>query len=122
MASKSPANPGKMPEHSSKLNTPTSAAASVASAYQPKGPKLPALDGLNWLLHLHYTRKDFKTCKELVKEQLNATNGMCEYALYVHGLIMRQEGRIQESLELFQSCSVLNPANTLNLKQVARSL
>jgi Bardet-Biedl syndrome 4 protein len=35
---------------------------------------------------------------------------------------MRQEGRIQESLELFQSCSVLNPANNLNLKQVARSL
>ena len=35
---------------------------------------------------------------------------------------MRQEGRIQESLELFQSCAVLNPANVLNLKQVARSL
>lgn len=35
---------------------------------------------------------------------------------------MRQEGRIQESLELFQSCSALNPANVMNLKQVARSL
>lgn len=35
---------------------------------------------------------------------------------------MRQEGRIQESLELFQSCAVLNPTNILNLKQVARSL
>lgn len=35
---------------------------------------------------------------------------------------MRQEGRIQESLELFQSCSVINPANVLNLKQIARSL
>ena len=38
------------------------------------------------------------------------------------GLIMRQEGRIQESLELFQTCAVLNPANILNLKQIARSL
>ena len=35
---------------------------------------------------------------------------------------MRQEGRIQESLELFQTCAVLNPANILNLKQIARSL
>jgi Bardet-Biedl syndrome 4 protein len=35
---------------------------------------------------------------------------------------MRQEGRIQESLDLFQSCAVLNPTNVQNLKQVARSL
>ncbi|CAF0853209.1 unnamed protein product [Brachionus calyciflorus] len=89
---------------------------------QDKVPKLPSLEGLNWLLHLYYVRKDFKACKDLIKEQMTLTNGMCEYALYVHALIMRQEGRIQESLELFQSCSVLNPANVLNLKQVARSL
>jgi Bardet-Biedl syndrome 4 protein len=107
------------------------------------------LEGLNWLLHLYYVRNDFKACKEVIKEQLTTTNGMCEYALYVQGdkqimisnffnpihlyllfflyayikaLIMRQEGRIQESLELFQSCAVLNPSNILNLKQVARSL
>ena len=35
---------------------------------------------------------------------------------------MRQEGRIQESLELFQTCTLLNPTNSENLKQVARSL
>ena len=85
-------------------------------------PKLPSLEGLNWLLHLYYIRKDFKSCKEVIKEQLNVTNGMCEYATYVQALIMRQEGRIQESLELFQTCSVINPSNILNLKQVARSL
>ncbi len=96
-------------------------------------------------MHLYYVRNDFKACKEVIKEQLTTTNGMCEYALYVQGkilikipiniefqaftvfkiskaLIMRQEGRIQESLELFQSCAVLNPTNILNLKQVARSL
>jgi Bardet-Biedl syndrome 4 protein len=93
-------------------------------------------------LHLYYVRKDFKLCKDVIREQLNTTNGMCEYALYIQGsysfndlnldifilsfktkaLIMRQEGRIHESLEFFQSCAVLNPSNILNLKQVARSL
>lgn len=48
-------------------------------------PKLPSLDGLNWLLHLYYTRKDFKACKDLIKHQLSQTNGMCEYALYIQG-------------------------------------
>ncbi len=60
-------------------------AAIAAAASNAKGPKLPSLDGLNWLLHLHYTRKDFKACKEIIKEQLSSSNGMCEYALYVHG-------------------------------------
>ena len=53
----------------------------------PKGPKLPTLDGLNWLLHVFYTRKDFKACKDLIKDQLGQTNGMCEYALYIQGSI-----------------------------------
>lgn len=37
-------------------------------------------------------------------------------------LILRLEGKIQESLELFQSCAILNPSSSDNLKQVARSL
>ncbi|XP_053128193.1 Bardet-Biedl syndrome 4 protein isoform X2 [Hemicordylus capensis] len=47
---------------------------------------------------------------------------MCEYAIYVQALIFRLEGKIQESLELFQSCAILSPRSTDNLKQVARSL
>ena len=37
-------------------------------------------------------------------------------------LILRLEGKIQESLELFQTCALLNPSSAENLKQVARSL
>ena len=37
-------------------------------------------------------------------------------------LILRLEGKIQQSLELFQSCAILNPSSADNLKQVARSL
>ena len=39
----------------------------------------------NWLIHLHYVRKEFDTCKSLVREQLSEAGGMCEYAVYVQG-------------------------------------
>ena len=38
------------------------------------------------------------------------------------GLILRQEGKIQESLEQFQVCNILNPNSADNIKQMARSL
>uniref|UniRef100_A0A671PWA2 Bardet-Biedl syndrome 4 protein-like n=1 Tax=Sinocyclocheilus anshuiensis TaxID=1608454 RepID=A0A671PWA2_9TELE len=85
-------------------------------------PELPILERRNWLIHLHYIRKDYETCKAVIKEQLHETQGMCEYAVYVQALIMRLEGKIQQSLELFQSCAILNPKSSDNLKQVARSL
>lgn len=64
----------------------------------------------------------FQTIQALIKERLSESNGQCEYALYVQALILRQEGRIQESLECFQTCSLINAQNPNNLKQVARSL
>ncbi|XP_072484523.1 BBSome complex member BBS4 isoform X2 [Notamacropus eugenii] len=87
-----------------------------------KAPEFPIVEKQNWLIHLHYIRKDYAACKALIKEQLQETQGLCEYAIYVQALIYRLEGNIQESLELFQSCAVLNPQNADNLKQVARSL
>lgn len=86
-----------------------------------KAPDLPTLERRNWLIHLHFSRKEYETCKAIIKEQLDETQGMCEYALYVQALIFRHEGKIQESLELFQTCSILNTSAD-NLKQVARSL
>ncbi|XP_036592174.1 Bardet-Biedl syndrome 4 protein isoform X4 [Trichosurus vulpecula] len=85
-------------------------------------PEFPIVEKQNWLIHLHYIRKDYAACKALIKEQLKETQGLCEYAIYVQALLYRLEGNIQESLELFQSCAVLNPQNADNLKQVARSL
>ncbi|XP_030831314.1 Bardet-Biedl syndrome 4 protein isoform X2 [Strongylocentrotus purpuratus] len=87
-----------------------------------KAPELPVFERRNWLIHLHYVRKEFDNSKALIKEQLQESNGLCEYALYVQALILRQEGRIQESLECFQTCSLINAQNPDNLKQVARSL
>ncbi|NXY76996.1 BBS4 protein, partial [Glareola pratincola] len=85
-------------------------------------PELPSLERKNWLIYLLYVRRDYEECKAVIKEQLQESHGLCEYAVYVQALIFRLEGKIQESLELFQTCSILNPRSADNLKQVARSL
>ncbi|XP_068597902.1 Bardet-Biedl syndrome 4 protein [Brachionichthys hirsutus] len=103
-------------------NTTLSVATEARKRRAPKAPELPIVERRNWLIHQHYVRKDYDVCKAIIKEQLQETNGVCEYAIYVQALILRLEGKIQPSLELFQSCAILNPNSTDNLKQVARSL
>ncbi|NXN90980.1 BBS4 protein, partial [Rhinopomastus cyanomelas] len=85
-------------------------------------PEIPILERKNWLIYLLYVHRDYDECKAVIKEQLQESHGLCEYAVYVQGLLFRLEGKIQESLELFQTCSILNPRSADNLKQVARSL
>ncbi|KAK7808029.1 hypothetical protein U0070_022682 [Myodes glareolus] len=94
----------------------------IASVPNDSSPEFPIVEKQNWLIHLHYIRKDYEACKAVIKEQLQETQGLCEYAIYVQALIFRLEGNIQESLELFQTCAVLSPQCADNLKQVARSL
>ncbi|XP_029431669.1 Bardet-Biedl syndrome 4 protein isoform X2 [Rhinatrema bivittatum] len=112
----------KMAEEKTPTVPPFSGAAEPRKSRLTKAPELPILERRNWLIHLHYIRKDYETCKAIIKEQLQETKGMCEYAVYVQALIFRLEGKIQESLELFQTCAILSPQNADNLKQVARSL
>ena len=116
--------------------------------YKFPAPELHAVEGRNWLLHRHYTRKEFGICKILIQEELERTQGKHEYANYIQvainniwrkkifldqncqclmyiysqGLVLRQEGKIQESLECFRMCHNLNPKSVDNIKQVARSL
>ncbi|OPJ70001.1 Bardet-Biedl syndrome 4 protein [Patagioenas fasciata monilis] len=87
-----------------------------------KAPELPIPERKNWLIYLLYVHRDYEECKAVIKEQLQESQGLCEYAVYVQALIFRLEGKIQESLELFQTCSIMNPRSADNLKQVARSL
>lgn len=87
-----------------------------------KAPDIPIYERKNWLIHLHYIRKDFETCKVLIRELLDETDDMCEYGLYILGLIYRQEGDVQMSLEQFRKAVHLNPNNASSMKQAARSL
>jgi Bardet-Biedl syndrome 4 protein len=76
----------------------------------------------NWLIYELYSHRRFEECERLVEEQLRAARGASEYALYVKGLLRRQQGAISESLLLFQAAACLNPRSVTNLKQVGRSL
>uniref|UniRef100_W5NCP5 Bardet-Biedl syndrome 4 n=1 Tax=Lepisosteus oculatus TaxID=7918 RepID=W5NCP5_LEPOC len=111
-----------MAEEKAQTNPQLPVGTEIKKTRPKKAPELPILERRNWLIHLHYIRKDYETCKAIIKEQLQETQGMCEYAIYVQALILRLEGKIQQSLELFQSCAILNPRSADNLKQVARSL
>ena len=73
-------------------------------------------------IHLKYVQQDFVECHRLIEEQLRLCSGQSEYPLYIKGLILRQQGRIDESLLSFQAALCLNPTNVNNLKQVGRSL
>ncbi|XP_076165097.1 Bardet-Biedl syndrome 4 [Ptiloglossa arizonensis] len=87
-----------------------------------KAPEIPAIESNNWLLHRHYTRHEYKTCKILIDQELSRSNGHNEYANYLKGLILRREGRIQDSLDCFQTAYNVNSTNVNNVKQIAKSL
>lgn len=76
----------------------------------------------NWHVHRLYLRGEFKECLRVIEDVLRAHQGLSEYPLYIKALILRHSGRIQESLQLFQAATCLNPDNKENLKQVGRSL
>nr|XP_054096448.1 Bardet-Biedl syndrome 4 protein isoform X6 [Callithrix jacchus] len=58
-------------------------AASTSQIAGITAPEFPILEKQNWLIHLHYIRKDYEACKAVIKEQLQETQGLCEYAIYV---------------------------------------
>lgn len=79
-------------------------------------------DRVNWLIHLLNTRGEHKECLRLVESQLQSCDGLCEYPIYIKGLVLRQRGQVQEALELFQSAAVLDPASQDTLRQIGRCL
>ncbi|KAL2725763.1 Bardet-Biedl syndrome 4 protein [Vespula maculifrons] len=83
---------------------------------------LPSIEIRNWLLHRHYTRREYRICKILIEEELTKSNGHNEYANYLKGLILRKEGKVQDSLDSFQAAYKVNSSNVNNVKQIAKSL
>lgn len=113
-------------------------------------PSVALREKQNWLIHMQYTRQEYAhqwtltqaqqhtssiifilfscsrnrydACLKTIEAQLKDCRGMAEYPIYVKALIKRQRGEINESLQLFQAATCLNPHNLANLKQVGRSL
>jgi len=86
--------------------------------------KLKAYE-INWLVNRLFVRREFKPCLDIIEKQIrmcDGAKGSCEYALYVKGLILRNQGKIEDSLQLFRLTTTINPQNIQNIKQVARSL
>ncbi|KAF5272417.1 hypothetical protein FQA39_LY07885 [Lamprigera yunnana] len=80
------------------------------------------LEQLNWLIHLQHVRGEISKCKDLIKREITKSNGKHEYAYFKQGIVLREEGKIQEALESFQVCHKLNSDNIDNIKEVAKCL
>ena len=79
----------------------------------------------NWVIQRMYVRREYKECLQHIERRVRAcggAKGSCEFALYIKALILRHQGKIDESLQLFRLVTTINPQNIRNIKQVARSL
>ncbi|EPY35947.1 Bardet-Biedl syndrome 4 protein like protein (BBS4-like protein 4) [Angomonas deanei] len=76
----------------------------------------------NYLIHELFVRQSYTDCLEVIEAQLRDTDGMCEYALYVKGLLKRLAGELTESLQLLQTAVLVSPENCLSRKQLGRAL
>uniref|UniRef100_A0A915J187 Uncharacterized protein n=1 Tax=Romanomermis culicivorax TaxID=13658 RepID=A0A915J187_ROMCU len=122
---------------------------SKAVAKLKKAPDLPIIEGKNWLLNQYFVQQNYTACLSLIKQLLDESAGNCEFAFYIRdvetteypydclhysilpflffnsilsGLIVRQEGKLQESLENFQSCLKIDPYNVVYMKNLAQNL
>ncbi|CAI2371147.1 unnamed protein product [Moneuplotes crassus] len=79
-------------------------------------------DKSNWLIHILFVRQEFDECMKLIDDVLDSSKDKSEYALFVKAMILRINGNIHESLEMFKKCHLLDPSNIDYLKQFGRSL
>lgn len=74
-------------------------------------------DKYNWLLHIMYARGDHNQIQQFIRLQPHKNS----YMTYVQALVHRQEGRLTEALENFNTCCQDNPCLN-NVKQMGKSL
>ena len=74
------------------------------------------------MIHILFIRQEFDDCLKLIDDMLDNAKEKSEYALFVKAMILRINGNIHESLEMFKKWHLLNPSNIDYLKQFGRSL
>eukprot|EP00762_Andalucia_godoyi_P000629 ANDGO_05277.mRNA.1 Bardet-Biedl syndrome 4 protein homolog len=77
-------------------------------------------DRRNGTIHRLFLKRDFEGCLSQVEETLR--EGPNEQALYTKALVYREQGKLVESLSLFQSVAAMNPHSFRTIKQIGRSL
>lgn len=78
-------------------------------------------DRRNWYLYQLFVRQEYVACLSVIETQLRESGGACEYALYLKGLLKRQEGKLTESLMLLHAAVLVNPINVISRKQLGRA-
>ncbi|KAK9823248.1 hypothetical protein WJX72_001332 [[Myrmecia] bisecta] len=69
-----------------------------------------------------FVRQDFEECLTLIEDLSGTISVPSDFLLCIKGLIYRQQGEVQQSLQLFQQAAALNPNSHDATKQVARTL
>jgi Bardet-Biedl syndrome 4 protein len=72
----------------------------------------------NWLIYLLYSKQEFAECLKLIETCITTFGHDCDYAVYIKGLIERQQGDIPNSLSRFQQILEGNPKYAPAQKQV----
>ncbi|CAG9767979.1 unnamed protein product [Ceutorhynchus assimilis] len=85
-------------------------------------PEPDPMEKLNWLIHLQHIRGEIGVCKQLIDSEISRSQGKNEYVYFKQGIILKEEGNVQEALEIFQKCLKLNQKSALILKEVAKCL
>ncbi|CCD15647.1 Bardet-Biedl syndrome 4 protein homolog (BBS4-like protein 4), putative, partial [Trypanosoma congolense IL3000] len=75
----------------------------------------------NWLIYELYVRQEHAECLNVINEQLEEYGDVCEYALFVKGLLSRRTGELTASLEHFSKVLELSPMNPHYLRQVGQA-
>ena len=76
----------------------------------------------NWLIFLYFVQNNYEECLKVIQEVLQDTNMRSEFANYIKGIILRSQGKINDSLQMFKWTQRLNPFSLENIKQVGRCL
>ncbi|KAG4091986.1 sporangia induced Bardet-Biedl syndrome 4 protein [Neocallimastix lanati (nom. inval.)] len=75
-----------------------------------------------WHIYHLYVTKQHNECLSIIEDILKASNNHCKYPLYIKAMILRQNGEIEQSLEILRMVEKLDPTNIVNIKQIGRSL
>ncbi|QQP56182.1 Uncharacterized protein FKW44_000764 [Caligus rogercresseyi] len=66
-----------------------------------KAPELPSMERRNWLIHMHYVRKEFDLCKSIIVSQLERNRGqlpVCTFHQWTHSTPRGTDTRVSGML------------------------